>query len=90
MRLLPALLAVTLFGCATVGRNFDATSLGWLRPQESTRQEILARMGEPMRVAAAQGHPPRLRMRASSSRTSRSVAWARCSTRMRSSTTRSG
>lgn len=55
MRRALVLLAATLLGCATVGRNFDATSLGWLHPGETTRQELLANLGQPLRVGSDSG-----------------------------------
>ncbi len=43
--------------CATVGKNFDATNLSWLKNGETTKAEVLERMGPPWRVGTDAGDP---------------------------------
>jgi outer membrane protein assembly factor BamE (lipoprotein component of BamABCDE complex) len=49
-------LATLLVGCAHVGTNFDATSLGWLH-QGTTKEEIQQKLGTPLRVGSDAGMP---------------------------------
>jgi len=49
------LFAVLFSGCASVGRNFDSTSLGWLKPGETDKTTILAHIGQPFRVGMDAG-----------------------------------
>ena len=50
------LFALLLTGCATVGHNFDSTSLSWLKT-DATRREVLGRLGPPLRVGSDAGVP---------------------------------
>jgi len=49
-------LATLLLGCAHVGTDFDATSLGWLQ-EGVTKQEIQQKLGTPLRVGYDAGLP---------------------------------
>ena len=49
-------IATFLAGCATVGRNFDATSLSWLH-EGTTKAEIEEKLGAPLRVGSDAGTP---------------------------------
>lgn len=56
----PFLLAAPLFatlltGCATMGRNFDATDTSWLKAGETDKKAILDRLGDPFRVGSDAG-----------------------------------
>lgn len=48
-------LALLLSGCATVGRDFGSTDLGWIKPGETAKQDVLARLGDPFRVGMDAG-----------------------------------
>ena len=48
--------ATLLVGCAHVGTNFDATSLGWLR-EGTTKPEIQEKLGTPLRLGSDAGLP---------------------------------
>jgi outer membrane protein assembly factor BamE (lipoprotein component of BamABCDE complex) len=50
VRRLLAAAATLALACATVGRNFDATQLGWLKDGETTKAQILDKLGQPWRV----------------------------------------
>jgi len=50
-----ALLAAALAGCATMGRNFDSTSLSWIREGDTGKKEIVERLGNPFRVGVDAG-----------------------------------
>ena len=47
--------AAALSGCATVGRNFDSTSLDWIKSGQTTKMEVLAELGQPFRVGMDSG-----------------------------------
>jgi len=49
-------IAVFLIGCATVGRNFDATSPSWLH-ERTTKAVIEEKLGPPLRVGSDAGVP---------------------------------
>lgn len=55
MRLVPALVLATSLACATVGRNFDATQLAWLKNGETSKAQVLENMGPPWRVGTDAG-----------------------------------
>lgn len=51
-----ALIGVFLVsGCATVGRNFDSTSLGWIETGKTAKSEIMTKLGQPFRVGMDSG-----------------------------------
>lgn len=50
-------LAILLAGCVTVGHNFDAVDLGWVKPGETTKAAILDKLGDPFRVGVDAGDP---------------------------------
>jgi len=52
-----ALAALALAGCATIGRDFDSTSLSWLKAGETTRTDIQGKIGDPFRVGSDSGDP---------------------------------
>ncbi|MEK7476830.1 MAG: hypothetical protein AAB152_14505 [Candidatus Coatesbacteria bacterium] len=53
-----SVLAGTLLGgCATIGRDFDSTSLAWVKPGETAKPEILEKLGNPFRVGVDSGDP---------------------------------
>ncbi len=54
---LAAAILLAVGGCATVGRNFDSTSLSWLKPGETDKHELLDKIGEPFRVGIDAGDP---------------------------------
>jgi outer membrane protein assembly factor BamE (lipoprotein component of BamABCDE complex) len=56
-RALPLLVTATLAGCATMGKDFDAATLGWIRPNETRKAEVLAKLGNPFRVGVDAGDP---------------------------------
>jgi len=49
------LCAAVLAGCATVGKDFDSTSLSWLKAGETAKKDVLDRLGEPFRVGMDSG-----------------------------------
>jgi len=49
------LASVALAGCATIGRDFDSTSLAWLKAGETGKTEVLAKLGLPFRVGVDSG-----------------------------------
>ena len=55
MRARAALLLVASVACATVGRNFDATQLSWLKNGDTTKAQILDKLGQPWRVGSDAG-----------------------------------
>jgi len=44
-------------GCATVGRDFDSTSLKWMKAGETGKTEMLEKLGQPFRVGVDAGDP---------------------------------
>jgi len=57
IRNLPAI-AITcaiLAGCATVGKDFDSTSLSWLKAGDTSKKDVLAKLGDPFRVGMDSG-----------------------------------
>jgi outer membrane protein assembly factor BamE (lipoprotein component of BamABCDE complex) len=44
-------------GCASIGRDFDSTSLDWLKPGETDKTIILDHIGGPFRVGFDAGDP---------------------------------
>lgn len=53
----PRLLVLLLLAaCATVGRNFDATSLSWLKAG-TPKAEVTGKLGAPLRVGSDAGVP---------------------------------
>jgi outer membrane protein assembly factor BamE (lipoprotein component of BamABCDE complex) len=56
-RLAPAAALALLFGCATVGRDFDATRLDWLRTGRTSKTQVLEALGQPWRVGSDAGDP---------------------------------
>ena len=52
--LLVALAALSL-SCATVGKNFEATKLSWLKGGETTKQQVFEQLGQPFRVGSESG-----------------------------------
>jgi outer membrane protein assembly factor BamE (lipoprotein component of BamABCDE complex) len=50
-----ALFSILCSGCASVGRNFDSTSLGWLKPGETDKAALLSKIGQPFRVGMDAG-----------------------------------
>ena len=44
-----------LAGCATMGKDFDSTSLSWLKAGETAKKDVLAKLGEPFRVGMDSG-----------------------------------
>ena len=58
MQIRKTLFAVAMAGsmaCATIGKNFDATQLAWLKGGETTKADVLAKLGQPWRVGSDQG-----------------------------------
>ncbi len=55
MRILAAVPILLLAGCATVGGDFDSTGLSWLRAEETTKAQVLDRLGNPFRVGIDSG-----------------------------------
>ena len=51
------LASVSLAGCATIGRDFDSTSLAWVKAGETARPEVLEKLGNPFRVGVDAGDP---------------------------------
>jgi outer membrane protein assembly factor BamE (lipoprotein component of BamABCDE complex) len=49
-----ALLACAL-SCATVGKNFEATRLSWLKSGETTKAQVFEQLGQPFRVGSESG-----------------------------------
>jgi outer membrane protein assembly factor BamE (lipoprotein component of BamABCDE complex) len=56
MRSTRAIFSALLFGCAHVGNNFDANSLGWLK-EGTAKDEIQQKLGPPLRVGSDAGTP---------------------------------
>lgn len=56
MRSVRAISLALLFGCAHVGSNFDANSLGWLK-EGTPKAEIQQKLGSPLRVGSDAGVP---------------------------------
>lgn len=54
-RLLPALALSLSLGCATIGKDFDATRLDWLEARETSKVQVRERLGPPWRVGADAG-----------------------------------
>jgi hypothetical protein len=54
---LPALLVLGLAGCATIGRDFNATQTGWIRAGETDKTTLLSKLGDPFRVGVDAGDP---------------------------------
>ena len=52
---LAAAMIIGMAGCATMGHNFDSTSLSWLTPGQTDKQELLEKLGEPFRVGIDAG-----------------------------------
>lgn len=52
---LAAAMMIGMAGCATIGHDFDSTSLSWLTPGQTDKQELLERLGEPFRVGIDAG-----------------------------------
>ena len=46
-----------LTGCVTLGRDFDATGLQWLKPGQTHKQEVLEKLGTPFRIGVDAGDP---------------------------------
>ncbi len=58
MRLAPAALAcATCLACATIGKDFDATELSWLKKDETTKEQVQQKLGPPWRVGFDAGDP---------------------------------
>ena len=58
MKLPAVALAVALpLSCATVGRNFDSTQLSWLKNGDTTKANVLDKLGQPFRVGIDEGEP---------------------------------
>ncbi|HUJ27638.1 MAG TPA: outer membrane protein assembly factor BamE [Myxococcales bacterium] len=51
-----AVATALLVGCATVGRNFDSSSLDWLH-EGATKAQIQEKLGQPLRVGSDAGVP---------------------------------
>ncbi len=51
-----AIASSLLVGCATVGHNFDSTSLNWLHAG-TTKAQIEEKLGDPLRVGSDAGVP---------------------------------
>jgi outer membrane protein assembly factor BamE (lipoprotein component of BamABCDE complex) len=51
-----ALILGSSFACATVGKNFDATGLSWLKDGETTKAQVLEKLGPPWRVGSDAGY----------------------------------
>lgn len=49
------LLSAVLAGCATVGHDFNSTQLTWLKLEETTKSQVLERLGDPFRVGIDSG-----------------------------------
>ncbi len=56
-RLLPVLALASTLACATIGKNFDATQLSWLKDGQTSKAEILDHLGPPWRVGSDAGQP---------------------------------
>ena len=55
-RLLIAISAgAILSGCATMGKDFDSTSLSWLKAGETAKKDVLVKLGDPFRVGMDSG-----------------------------------
>lgn len=54
-RLAAALALVISSACATVGKNFDATALSWLKDGETTKAQVMEKLGPPWRVGSDAG-----------------------------------
>ncbi|HTP29577.1 MAG TPA: hypothetical protein VMK12_28410 [Anaeromyxobacteraceae bacterium] len=54
-RLGATLALASLLACATVGKDFDATQLSWLKQGETNKAWVLERLGPPWRVGADAG-----------------------------------
>ena len=50
-----AITGAILSGCATVGKDFDSTSLSWLKSGETAKKDVLEKLGEPFRVGMDSG-----------------------------------
>ena len=50
-----AIAAAILSGCATVGKDFDSTSLSWLKAGETAKKDVLTKLGDPFRVGMDSG-----------------------------------
>ena len=55
LRLISGLALASVLACATIGRNFDATGLAWLKQGETTKADVLQHMGTPWRVGTDAG-----------------------------------
>lgn len=44
-------------GCATIGTNFDAAGLAWINPGETTKAQVIEKLGPPFRVGSDSGEP---------------------------------
>lgn len=50
-----AITGAILSGCATVGKDFDSTSLSWLKAGETAKKDVLEKLGDPFRVGMDSG-----------------------------------
>lgn len=50
-----AISGAVLAGCATIGKNFDSTSLSWLKAGETAKKDVLEKLGDPFRVGMDSG-----------------------------------
>ena len=59
MRPAQALLLAPLLlgGCATIGSDFPVADLGWIKPGETAKKDVMAKLGEPFRVGQDAGDP---------------------------------
>lgn len=50
-----AITGAVLMGCATIGKDFDSTSLSWLKAGETAKKDVLEKLGDPFRVGMDSG-----------------------------------
>ena len=50
-----AVSGAVLAGCASMGKDFDSTSLSWMKSGETTKKDVLAKLGDPFRVGMDAG-----------------------------------
>jgi len=54
-QVLSVLVLALPLGCATIGKNFDSSQLSWLKSSETTKSQVLEKLGQPWRVGLDSG-----------------------------------
>ena len=56
-RALAVAVLAALAGCATIGHDFSVADLGWIKPGETAKPDIMSKLGDPFRVGSDAGDP---------------------------------